>query len=97
MQIITFFLILILWISSEGVTTTLTMESKRVTALVLARGGSKGIPFKNLAEVGGMSLLGRTITVAKEVNVFDEVWVSTDHEKIAKEASKCKLPDPAPL
>ena len=39
-----------------------TTESKEVvTALVLARGGSKGIPGKNLAMLGQQTLLGRCL------------------------------------
>lgn len=55
-------------------------------ALILARGGSKGIPLKNLAKINGLSLLGRSILVATNANVFSAIWVSTDHFKIAHEA-----------
>lgn len=57
------------------------------TALVLARGGSKGIPLKNLAKINGISLLGRTLRIMKNSNAFDELWVSTDHQRIAEEAA----------
>lgn len=87
MQIIVFFVILI-WITPEGVAGD---DGKQVTALILARGGSKGIPLKNIAQVAGWSLVGRTVATAREANVFDEVWVSTDHPKIAEEAEKCKI------
>lgn len=58
----------------------------KITALILARGGSKGIPLKNLAKVNGVSLLGRSLRIIKNSNEFDEVWVSTDHWRIADEA-----------
>lgn len=46
-------------------------------ALLLARGGSKGIPNKNLQLLGGIPLIEYTINSAKYSDV-DEVWVSTD-------------------
>lgn len=52
-------------------------------ALILARGGSKGIPLKNLAKVGAISLLERALNVVKNSKVFDDVWVSTDSRLIA--------------
>lgn len=87
MQIIVFFVIL-LWITPEGVAGN--DVSHRVTALILARGGSKGIPLKNIAKVDGVSLLARTVMTARDAYVFDEVWVSTDHPEIADEAHKCE-------
>ena len=57
-----------------------------VVALILARGGSKGIPLKNLALLDGKSLLGRTLETAIKSSVFSEIWVSTDHPVIAQEA-----------
>lgn len=59
-------------------------------ALVLARGGSKGIPLKNLATIGTDSLLGRTLKTILSSRTFADVWVSTDHDAIADEAMKCK-------
>lgn len=60
--------------------------SHRVVALVPARGGSKGIPGKNLRTLAGRSLLRRTIDVAKEVPAIDTIYVSTDDERVADEA-----------
>lgn len=57
-----------------------------VVAVILARGGSKGIPHKNLAQIDGVSLLGRALRTIHNCNCFVEVWVSTDDEKIASEA-----------
>ncbi|XP_053954021.1 N-acylneuraminate cytidylyltransferase A [Anastrepha ludens] len=59
-----------------------------VHALVLARGGSQGIPNKNLKELNGTSLLGRTINILNGSNLFEHIWVSTDSEPIASEAIK---------
>lgn len=60
-----------------------------VVALILARGGSKGIPLKNLAMIGGDTLLGRTLKTILNSQIFAHVWVSTDHDRIADEAMKC--------
>ena len=49
----------------------------KTVALILARGGSKGIPNKNIHLLGGLPLIEYTINAAKYSNV-DEVWVSTD-------------------
>lgn len=57
-----------------------------IVALVLARGGSKGIPLKNLAKIGNNSLLGRALRTIENCNCFIEVWVSTDSNAIAQEA-----------
>ena len=54
----------------------------KVLAVVPARGGSKGIPLKNLASVGGKTLLARTLELAQTVPEFTSVCVSTDHKQI---------------
>lgn len=63
------------------------MASKaRVLAIVPARGGSKGIPLKNLKMVAGKSLLARTLELAQNVPEITDICVSTDHPEI-KEAA----------
>uniref|UniRef100_A0A182K8G6 N-acylneuraminate cytidylyltransferase n=1 Tax=Anopheles christyi TaxID=43041 RepID=A0A182K8G6_9DIPT len=58
-----------------------------IAALVLARGGSKGIPLKNIVEIQpNQTLLGRALDTIHLSGVFDSIWVSTDHEQIALEA-----------
>lgn len=52
-------------------------------AVILARGGSKGIPNKNLINLDGKPLIYYTINAAQSSN-FDEVWVNTDSEEIMK-------------
>lgn len=54
-------------------------------AVVPARGGSKGIPRKNLARVGGMSLLARTAGVVARLPWLDAAVLSTDDPEIAAE------------
>jgi len=58
-------------------------------AIILARGGSKGIPKKNIIDLHGMPLIYYTIKAALDSNVFDEVVVSTDSPEIAEVAVEC--------
>ncbi|MCC5947024.1 MAG: acylneuraminate cytidylyltransferase [Nitriliruptoraceae bacterium] len=57
-------------------------------AVVPARGGSKGVPGKNLRHVGGASLLGRSVAVAARSRFPLTVAVSTDSEQLASEARR---------
>jgi CMP-N,N'-diacetyllegionaminic acid synthase len=65
-----------------------------VLAVVPARGGSKGIPLKNLVKVRGRTLLSFVAEVAAFIPEIGHCVVSTDHEEIAKEASRCGLSAP---
>jgi CMP-N,N'-diacetyllegionaminic acid synthase len=58
----------------------------KILCVIPARGGSKGIPRKNLKHVGGRSLLERAISVASEVAEIDHVFVSTEDQEIKEEA-----------
>lgn len=51
--------------------------------LIPARGGSKGIPHKNVRPIAGKPLIGWTIETALTSAVFDRVVVSTDDPEIA--------------
>ncbi|EGA63693.1 cytidylyltransferase domain-containing protein [Vibrio brasiliensis] len=53
-------------------------------ALITARGGSKGLPRKNVLNVNGLPLIGWTINAARECSYIDRVFVSTEDEEIAK-------------
>ena len=59
----------------------------RIVGLVPARGGSKGIPRKNLKLVGGNSLLSIKIEQAK-LSQCNEIWVSTEDPEIASIAKQ---------
>ncbi|XP_062374672.1 N-acylneuraminate cytidylyltransferase A [Sardina pilchardus] len=57
-----------------------------IAALILARGGSKGIPLKNIKMLAGVPLLGWVLRAAVDSELFDSIWVSTDHDEIEKVA-----------
>ena len=54
-----------------------------IVALICARGGSKGIPNKNIKLLGGKPLIVRSINQAKELKEINRVIVSTDSKEIA--------------
>ena len=54
----------------------------KIVSVILARGGSKGIPNKNIISINGKPLLSYTINASKKSNI-NETWVSTDSNKIA--------------
>ncbi len=58
----------------------------RVGAVILARGGSKGVPGKNVARVGGIPLIARAVRAARAARSVDAVLVSTDGAEIAEAA-----------
>jgi len=55
----------------------------KVLAVIPARGGSKGIPFKNIADLCGKPLIAYTIEQALNSSLLTDVIVSTDSEEIA--------------
>ena len=54
-----------------------------VIAFIFARGGSKGLPGKNIRPLGGKPLIAWSIDQAKAVKRIDRVIISTDSEEIA--------------
>jgi len=66
----------------------------RVLGVVTARGGSKGIPGKNLKRANGKPLIAYTIEAAQQSGVFDRLILSTDDEAIAAcaRALGCEVP-----
>ncbi len=57
-----------------------------VVAVIPARGGSKGIPHKNIQPVGGRPLIAWSIEAARNCPLIDRVVLSTDDEEIARVA-----------
>ena len=60
--------------------------NQRVIAIIPARGGSKGVPGKNLRRVGGRSLVERAVDACCTARLVDAVYVSTDDVEIAARA-----------
>jgi len=58
----------------------------KATAFIFARGGSKGLPGKNIRPLGGKPLIAWSIEHAQAVRRIDRVIVSTDSEEIARVA-----------
>ncbi len=55
----------------------------RTVAVIPARGGSKGVPGKNLRRVGGVTLVERAVRACRAAQHIDQVYVSTDNADIA--------------
>lgn len=64
------------------------IENKLVYGLITARGGSKGIPHKNIYFLNGKPLIAYTIDAALKSKYVDRLIVSTDDEKIAEVAKR---------
>lgn len=64
-------------------------HGSRLLAVVPARGGSRGVPGKNLRVIAGRSLVGHAIAMARSLAWIDEVIVSTDDQLIAAESRRC--------
>ena len=60
------------------------VETKVSNCFVFARGGSKGLPGKNLLLINGVPLIGHSIEIAKKINQINKIFVSTDSEEIAE-------------
>ncbi len=61
------------------------MKNKQILCTICARGGSKGLPNKNLLKIGDKSLIGHTLTQAKAIDAIDCIIVSSDSNEILKE------------
>ena len=64
-------------------------KDQRILAVIPARGGSKGIPHKNIINFCGKPLISYTIEAALGSKYIDYVIVSTDDEEIAKVSIEC--------
>lgn len=66
----------------------MTPSGKSAIAIIPARGGSKGLPGKNIKPLCGHPLIAWTITAAHTAGLFDAIVVSTDSEEIAAVAKE---------
>jgi CMP-N-acetylneuraminic acid synthetase len=57
-------------------------------AFIFARGGSKGVPGKNIKEICGKPLLAYAIEIAQSVDRIEKIFVSTEDENIATVAKE---------
>ncbi len=64
------------------------MEKMKIVAIIPARGGSKGIPKKNMKELCGKPLIAYIIEAALTAEGLDRVIVSTEEKEIAEIAKK---------
>jgi CMP-N,N'-diacetyllegionaminic acid synthase len=64
------------------------MKQAKMMAIIPARGGSKGLPRKNLRPLGGIPLIAWTIKAAKESPLIDLVVVTSDDQEILDIATK---------
>jgi N-acylneuraminate cytidylyltransferase/CMP-N,N'-diacetyllegionaminic acid synthase len=62
------------------------MTDSTVLGLIPARGGSKGVPRKNIRELAGIPLIAHSIQAARDATAIDSVIVSTDDKEIAEVA-----------
>lgn len=70
------------------------IHGKSVLALITARGGSKGVPGKNILPIGGKPLIQWTIDAARASKYVDRLILSSDDEAImaAAAAGGCEVP-----
>ena len=64
------------------------LGNKKVLAIIPARGGSKGLPGKNIKILGGKPLIAWTLDAANKSSIIDKTVVSTDCPDIASVARK---------
>jgi len=62
------------------------INGSTVLGLIIARGGSKGLPGKNILDLGGKPLIAWSVEAARQSRVLDRLVVSTDDEAIMEAA-----------
>jgi len=68
----------------------------KTIAIIPARGGSKGIPGKNILKICGKHLIDYSIESAIDSNKISDVWVSSDDEKNIRSCKKIPRSSTAP-
>jgi len=64
------------------------IKGKTILAIIPARGGSKGLPGKNIKEIAGKPLIAWSIEQGKKSKYIDKLIVSTDDKEIANISKK---------
>ena len=64
---------------------------RKIIGLVLARGGSKGVPNKNIRPLNGKPLMLYVLEEMKKLSFFDGIYVSTDSRDIAEVGVSCNV------
>ena len=69
-------------------------NNKKILAIIPARGGSKGIPKKNIRNVAGKPLLAWSVLAAQNSKYIDRVILSSDSEEIIEVGRRwgCEVP-----
>lgn len=70
------------------------INNLKVLAIIPARGGSKGLPRKNILRFGGLPLIAWTIQAAQQSKYIDRIILSSDDEEICEIAGHygCEVP-----
>ncbi|QCG93044.1 acylneuraminate cytidylyltransferase family protein (plasmid) [Azospirillum sp. TSA2s] len=70
------------------------IDGKRVLGLIAARGGSKGLPGKNVADLAGLPLIAWTIRAAQAAATLDRLVLTSDDADIIRTAREfgCEVP-----
>jgi CMP-N-acetylneuraminic acid synthetase len=63
----------------------------KILCVLQVRGGSKGVPKKNIREVNGKPLMNWTIESAKKSGVFESIWISSDSDEILEVGRKAEV------
>ena len=69
-------------------------KKHRVLAVIAARGGSKGLPGKNILPLGDQPLIAWTIAAAQQSQYLDRIIVSSDDDEIIKVAKQYQVEIP---
>ena len=69
-------------------------KEKKILAVIPARGGSKGVPKKNIYPLNGRPLIEYTADLVRDLTIVDKAVVSTDSEEIKKVANAVGLETP---
>lgn len=64
------------------------LNKPKILCVILARGGSKAIPGKNIKPINGHPLIAYTITEALQSKYIDRIIVSSDSEEIKEQSVK---------